>query len=257
MKKIVISGLIFILFINAFAGEEWSELRSTHFIIYYKDGLGDFAEKVVNKAERLYDEIADYLGFRRYNFWLWEERAKVYIYKDAQEYHSETGQPEWSAGCALTKEKIIKTYPLARNFLNTVLPHEIVHIIFREFVGCDNPNIPFWLDEGVAGYQEKSRRFTTRRIIKEAMRNNKFIGLEELANFNPHDESDKELVDIFYAEAISLVDYLIKQFGRDNFASFCRALRDKKTLSQALSFVYNFQDTEKLYKAWHRYLKNE
>lgn len=258
MSKIIICLLIFLSTINAYTlAEQWNDVRSTHFIVYYKGDLNDFAVKVIDKAERLYDEIADYLGFTRYNYWLWENRAMIYIYEDAEEYRSATGQPIWSSGCALTKEKTIKTYPRALGFFDTVLPHEMAHIIFREFVGFDNPNVPIWLDEGVAGYQEKAKRYNVERIIRTAITNNKFITLENLHILNPHTINNPELVDIFYAEAISIVHYLIKEFGRDRFVRFCRALRDKKTLNEVLDSAYRFTGIKELDSSWQRYLKNE
>ncbi len=170
MKKFIFYFIIiFVFFTNIYAADEWNIKKSTHFIVYYKDKLDDFADKVIDKAEDLYEDVADYLGFRRDNFWLWENRAKIYIYKDAQGYHKATGLPAWSGGYAKVEEKVIKTYPWQEGFFDVVLPHEMTHIIFREFLGFDNLNIPAWLDEGVAGYKEHSRRFSAKRILKSAI----------------------------------------------------------------------------------------
>jgi hypothetical protein len=256
MKKLAVCLLISLSCIYAFATvEDWNVNKSTHFIVYYRDGFDDFAEKVIDKAEKLYNQIADYLGFRRYNFWLWDDRAKIFIYQDAAQYRLATGQPDWSLGCVSMKEKVISTYPFAGNFLDTVMPHEMGHIIFREFVGFDNPHVPLWLDEGVAGYQEPLRRFSTGRIVRVALREGKFIDIKELGRFNPHACSDAKLVDIFYAEAISIVDYLIKNFGRDKFVRFCQELRDGTTLEQSLRRVYNFNSLKELSEFWLKYLK--
>ena len=54
-----------------------------------------------------YDKIADDLGFRRFDFWLWDKRAKIYIYDDVRSYQAATNQPSWSSGCAIIKDKII------------------------------------------------------------------------------------------------------------------------------------------------------
>lgn len=258
MKKIILLFVLLVLSSNIFAlDDKWRTTKSTHFIIYYKDAPDSFINEVIDRAEDYYYKITDDLGFTRYNFWLWDERAQIYIYNDIEEYMSNTGQPSWSAGCVSVKDKVIKTYPLASGFFDTLLPHELGHIIFREFVGFDNKNIPLWLDEGVASYQEKTKRFAAKGYVRRLIRENKFIPLDKLFPINPAFIQDKETVDIFYFEAVNLIDYLIGQFGNSNFVDLCRGLRDGKTLEQAISHAYSFINLTELNNAWARYVKNE
>ena len=65
------------------------------------------------------------------------------------------------------------------------------------------------------------------------------------------------LVDTYYLESVSLVGFLIEKYGSDNFAHFCRQLRDGKTLKDALAFTYptyirNITDFEDV---WRKYLE--
>lgn len=259
MEKQIIFLLLVLIPSGIALGDEidaWHTIKSTHFIIYYRTVEDKFLEELIDRSEDYYNKIADSLGFRRYNFWLWENRAKIYIYDDAKTYQAATGQPSWSSGCAIMKEKIIYTFPYARGFFETILPHEMGHIIFREFVGFDNSAIPFWLDEGVASYQEKPKRVTSDGIVKDAIQNDKFINLERLSSLNPQVIEDAELVNLFYAESLSLIDYLIKEYGQDNFVLFCQALRDKKDLAGALAYAYPFRNTQDLSRKWEIYLND-
>ncbi|MBI5145238.1 MAG: hypothetical protein HZA27_03525 [Candidatus Omnitrophica bacterium] len=258
MKKYIFFLLILFIYCgisHAQDTEKWHIAKSTHFIVYYKNAKENFIERLINKSEEYYNEIADNLGFRRYNFWLWDNRAKIYLYDDAQDYQESSGQPLWSSGYAVVSEKTIKTFPEAVGFFETVLPHEMGHIIFREFVGFDNYSVPLWLDEGVASYQENLKHRLANRVVKDAIENGNFIGLAELAKLNPQLLTDKEAVNLFYAEAVTIVSYLVKEFGTDNFVLFCQALRDKKNLEKALSYTYPFGDIQGLDRAWQKYLK--
>ena len=125
----------------AFAGstENWNTSKSSHFIVSFKNAPEKFIEELIDQAEGYYDKIADNLGFTRFNFWLWDNRAKIYIYDNAEDYRASTKQPAWSVGSARVQEKLIYSFPYAQGFFETVLPHELGHIIFREFVGSDNP----------------------------------------------------------------------------------------------------------------------
>jgi hypothetical protein len=262
-KRIPIWYLIILLFsfssVAKGATDKWNEAKSTHFIVYYKNAPEDFINQVINKSEDYYNKIADDLGFRRFDFWLWENRAQVYIYDGAQEYRAATGQPEWSAGAVMPGAKVIQTFPYARGFFETILPHEMGHIIFREFVGFNNYAIPLWLEEGVASYQEKSKYSFANKIIQDKMKQGKFMNLGQLSNFDIQNIKDSEQVELFYLESYSIVDYLIKEFGRDKFVSLCQNLRDRKDLSKAMAsaYLFNFQDIQALDRLWQEYVKNE
>jgi hypothetical protein len=237
--------------------EGWKTEKSTHFIIYYKNAPGDFIRQLIEKSEDYYNKIADDLGFRRFDFWLWDNRAKIYIYDDAEDYQSATGQPSWSQGAALPLAKIIQSYPYAQGFFQVTLPHEMGHIIFREFIGFDNYVIPLWLDEGVASYQQKIKYLKASEVIKKAVDDGEFITLQSLANFNPQSTTANKLVQLFYAEAFSIVDFLIKEFGKDRFVIFCQNLRDKMRLERAIAATYPFSNIQELGQAWQKHIKNE
>ncbi|MBM3246411.1 MAG: hypothetical protein FJZ13_03670 [Candidatus Omnitrophica bacterium] len=253
MKKIIFA--ICVLYLFSLSGalaqdNDWYITRSTHFIVYYKNAKEDFLNRLIERAEDYYEEIAENLGFRRFDFWLWDKRAKIYIYDTAQDYQEGTGQPSWSGGCAIARSKIIKTFTEAPGFFDTVLPHEMGHIIFREFVGFNNNAVPIWLDEGVASYQEKFRRATARRIAKKAVEDGAFMDLRKLANFSPPTAKDAEEVNLFYAESLSAVDFLINEFDIDNFVFFCQNLRDKEDLDKAIRSAYPFMNVDSLSRAW-------
>lgn len=253
-RRILFLFLIFLLYSSfpSYGEKSWLTVKSTHFIIYYRNAPNDFIEDLVEKSEEYYDKIAEDLGFRRYDFWLWDNRAKIYIYDDAREYQLATGQPAWSIGSVLPQDKIIHAFPDVRDFFSTVLPHEIGHIIFREFVGFDNSSVPLWLDEGVARYQERARFAMANRILKQAMEENKLIPLTELSNINPRLTNDSESVSIFYAEAVGVIEYLVKEFGKDRFVYFCQNIRDKRNLDSAISSTYPFKGLLELDKDWRR-----
>jgi len=259
MKKIIFLGLLFFLAVSSlFAQEEkWQEEKSTHFIIYYHNLDAEFLRQLVNKAEYYYDNITSDLGFNRFNFWLWDERAKIYVYDDPQSYILGTGQPVWSAGAVIPRSKVIYAFAGEEDFLNTILPHEMGHIIFREFVGFDNTAVPLWLDEGIASYQEQSRREAANELVKDALKEYRFIDLQDLSGISPQVMRNTASVALFYAEAVSVINYLMQVFGRDKLVLFCQYLRDYRNLQVALARAYSFADVAGLNQAWKDYLPKE
>jgi len=247
----LVSGLCFA------AEEEWFTVKSTHFLVYHKKAPEDFVRKVTKRSEELYDKIASDLGFNRFDFWLWDNRAKIYIYDDAGQFQAATGNPGWVGGCVVPATKTIQTFSYAQGFFDTVLPHEMGHIIFREFVGFYNRTIPLWLEEGVASYQEKEKYTALYPMFKLWHNQNIFMPLERLSQLVMHSTPDTKAVEIFYAEAFSVVDFLMREFGREKFVLFCQNLRDRNNFEQALVSTYSFRNIGELDSAWQKYLWHE
>jgi len=258
MKKFIICALLILIAYNTSPAQvqRWQELRGIHFLVYYKNAEDDFANRMLERAEDYYYSITEKLGFRRFNFWLNENRVKIYIYDDAKSYQADAKQPEWSGGCADIQNKVIRTFSAAGGFINKVLPHEMGHIIFRELVGFDNLAVPLWLEEGVATYLERpENRAYASRIVKQAIKDGEFISLKNLVNFNPRQTGDKKKITLFYAEALCAVNYLIREYGQENFSLFCEKIRDRRDLDRAIASVYPYKNLDDFNRKWQEYLQ--
>ncbi len=240
------------------SSQEWQELKGDHFIIYF---VGDkaFSKEVLRKAEQYYDNISGDLGYsRRSNFWQWENRSKIYIYEDRESFTTTGGYPHWSEGIAEYSTRTINTFSGSRNFINAVLPHEITHLIFRDFVGLDNPNIPLWLDEAVAQRQEPYKRKVIKNAVKYIYEQGRTIPLTKFMNMNVMEETAERIVAAFYIQAMSIVEFLTEEYGTDRFISFCRGLRDGKGIEEALQFAYptSMRSVEELEQKWIEWIRD-
>ncbi|MCM8813475.1 MAG: hypothetical protein NC924_06030 [Candidatus Omnitrophica bacterium] len=269
----------FLLWVGAAAAQaEWLQLRGDHFIVYYSPAHQRPAETSGKRAEAYYYSLAQELGYARYdNFWQWEKRVKIYLYPDRESYLQATRRPEWSQGCADYSRKSISTYVGGHDFLDTVLPHEIGHLIFRDYVGFTG-DIPLWLDEGVAQWAEQAKKDERRALMRELVAQGVAVPLVRLTAANaqnlhaqvliavPATVSAREQsgrivtvdnfspVALFYLQAFSLVDFLIQSQGAAAFTGFCRQLRDGKKLDEALRFSYplRIRSLEELEYQWRQ-----
>jgi len=285
MTRSLIRSIIVVLCFSNCAtvcfAQDWQESGSEHFIVYFTQDK-EFAQEVLNKAETYYIQIASDLGYPRYaEFWTWERRVKIYIYPDRDAYQKVSNQPGWSEGMADYRNKRIISYAHGEGFLDTLLPHEMAHLIFRDFVGFKG-EVAVWLDEGVAQWAEPFKRERVKAVSKYLLKNGRLFSVADIVNLDIrkvsgnnkvdiHSIPDKEgkriflslngknVVDIFYVEAISLVGFLITHYGADSFTDFCRQLRDGKSLEEALSFAYSthINSVEDLESEWLRYLSSE
>ena len=235
------------------AKENWQLLKSTHFFIYYQSAGENTANDLAQRAESCYTNITDELGFNRFNFWTWDNRARIYLFDNQADYQKDTGASGWSAGEAFVKNKVIKTFLTAPGFLENVLPHEMAHIIFREMVGFYNPAVPLWLEEGVATYHENKFPLLKYKLAVKIKEGN-FISLNDLNRLRSLGQEEKTKVELFYAQSNSLVGYLIAEFGKDRFVFFCQSLRDNRDFSSALSKAYSISNLSGLETAWKEYI---
>ena len=281
MKKKTLTILAVLIFfaLPLSAQTKWSELKSDHFIVEYSGTNRDFARQVSDAAEKYYSSIAEDLGYTRYsNFWNWENRVRIYIYPDHDSFVAASGAKQWSHGIADYQKKEIVSYEWGKDFLDVLLPHELTHLIFRDFVGFRG-DVPLWLDEGVAQWEEKTLRARRLENLRDIVRRNMLIPLQIMMNLdirgikkddivNIRVESEngglktmplkgEELVSIYYLQAFSLVGFLIGEFGTDKFIVFCRQLRDGNNLSDALRHAYptEIRSLADLDKKWTDYLR--
>ncbi len=249
--------LFSILFASPLYAQDWSEEKSPHFIVHhYKDR--SFANQIKKASEKYYKEIAREIGFSRHsNFWTWDNRCHIYLFPNKETYIQSTKQPEWSAGAADYTNRSIYSYKGSKSFLTALLPHELTHLIFRDFVGFTG-QIPLWLDEGLAQYEEKEKLLDLRKQVKEVVEAEKQIPLIQLMQLDVRGSKDTALVALFYAQSSMLVGYLIEEFGPDKFTHFCRQLRDEKGVEEALTFAYpgKFRTIEELEEAWVDYVQS-
>ena len=225
--------------------ELWNTKKSKHFVIHYQEDAPEYLNQLIRKAEYYYNSIADYLGFKRFDFWLWDNRCKIYLYPNQKEYLSQTGRHSWSRAHVNVIKKEIKTYVWQDGFFDTILPHEMGHIIFREFIGYKK-NLPLWLDEGVACMQEansQDRLLTAKALVGERL----FIPLNVLSNIRDYNFVTPV---VFYSQSASLVDFILSRFGRSRFVDFCRRLRDEDSWEASLKSEYKFEDLEELERLW-------
>jgi len=65
------------------------------------------------------------------------------------------------------------------------------------------------------------------------------------------------LINSYYIEAASLVSFMIDKFGSMEFSNFCRALRDGKSVEDAVKYVYyaHIRDLVEFEASWRKFIE--
>lgn len=257
--KFVLLFSIFCFFCTAqiVNAREWQNIKSEHFIVYFVGG-NQFAKDVSRQSETYYRKIAAELGYQRYSgFWTWEHRVKIYIHPDRSSFLKATNQPKWSEGAANYTKKEISSYAWSEGFLDALLPHEMTHLIFRDYVGFKG-EVPLWLDEGVAQWMEPRKREAVKLAIKQLADQGKLLSLNQMMTLDIRQSNDGELARVYYIQAVSLVSFLVTKYSTVRFTNFCRQLRDGKSIVESLTFAYpvSIRSIEELQEKWLKYINS-
>ena len=245
-----------------FSGD-WQHVKGKHFIVYFltaKDRSP--AEKILRLAEGYYQRIGDKIGFtRRADYWTWEQRARIVVFPDQETFVQETRQPEWATGFSdrdshVFRTRTIVTYRQEREFYDGLLPHEISHLILHDFIP-DKNRIPIWFDEGVAQLFEKEKSWQAQQIMSKLARRDLFVPFSAMMHWDVRKENDSKKVTIFYAQSLSMVEFLIKKYGSGDFGRLCRQMSEGKTFPEALRTAYTnrLNTIEEFEHKWVRYMK--
>ena len=168
-----------------------------------------------------------------------------------------TGRPEWSGGAASLGERKIYVYRSDEAF--GILAHELTHIYFDSFFPPSNPS-PLWLSEGVATYVQSERGLSTPNWLDQNLKlleGGSGFKLADLVRIENMQEADEDNVRLWYAQAYSVVRFLMKLKAGDSFYVFCKELRDGKPANQALYRAYGmpYNRLSSLEYAWRYDLK--
>jgi hypothetical protein len=227
--------------------QEWQEIQGKHFVVHYADKDDqESAKKLLSKAERYYNTIGARLGYTRYaKFWTWDERVKIILFPDQKSFVLSTGQPLWATGYTdrdayLLNARSIVTYKQEHAFYDGLLPHEISHLILHDFIQRKEA-IPLWFDEGVAQLAEEHKSEVARQIMFILVGREQHIPIETLMVWDIRQEKDPHKVKIFYAQSLSMVEFLVDHYGNAAFSRLCRNLRDGKPFAESLQNAYSNQ----------------
>jgi hypothetical protein len=128
-----------------------------------------------------------------------------------------------------------------------VLRHELAHIVVGQAVKGPFGNIPAWLSEGTAVYAQSRPLSGEEGALELAIRSNDVLSVRSMTSSSLARSSGN--VNLFYAEAGSVVSFLVETRGEEKFAQLFAVLKEGSTIDKALQAVYGF-DQDGLDNAW-------
>jgi hypothetical protein len=183
----------------------------------------------------------------------WNPRCDIFIYATAQDYAQATGVAANSPGHSTMRtegERVmsrrVDLHCDDPNMMVGVLPHEVTHVVLAGRFG--DHVVPRWADEGMAVLSEPRERIERHlRNLPKHRADQHLFGIGQLIQLEAY--PDPRYIGPFYAQSVSLVDYLTERSGPRVFAKF---LRDglASGYEPALQRYYGIQTFAQLEQQW-------
>ncbi len=234
-------------------GQGWALAETANFRVFHAT-----TEAQATRAARLAEAARTALARK----WLgevpanWTPRCDIYLHPTVVGYTRATKAPATHPGHSsigmdggkVASRRIDLRMDDANIWLST-LPHEATHVVLAGQFG--KHHMPRWADEGIAVLSESRERPALHtQLLPGARREGQLFRVETLIKLD--DYPDAKRVPLFYAQSISLVEFLVKRGGP---VVLTRFIRDGLEAGHeaALKKHYGYSSFAELEEEWYQH----
>jgi hypothetical protein len=202
----------------------WQVAETANFRLLHQHSRS-LAEAVLRTAERTRtDQLSKWFGEVGGD---WEPKCRICLYPTGEAYGEATGAPvnpggghtDVRADGSRVISRCIHVHGARSYLLQGVVPHEVTHAVLAGRLG--DSRVPRWADEGMAILAEAPKNIDMHlRYLPRMRADDALFRMRALIEMRDYPEP-REL-GVFYAQSVSLVDFLSRQKGTERFASFVR-----------------------------------
>jgi Peptidase MA superfamily len=211
---------------------EWQAVGGNIVRVHWYEGDRAFGERALQIGERAVQEAAAILGVTE------EKPVDFFIYADQDPFYDALGPGtrENVGGQAnadiRTLFALIPPSSIDDPWVENVVPHELVHLVFDTAVSNPYHFPPRWLNEGLAVYLSVGYSADDRSAVERAARNGDLIPLDGLAGQFP---TSADKFGLAYSESVSSVDFFVRTHGRDALIQLIRSYAGGRTDDEAFT----------------------
>ena len=226
----------------------WKTLVQDKVTMYWYQGDQSFGQELMQATQDALTRLSGSTGATI------KDPIRLYIYANSTDLQgSMIFAQDWSGGVAFPPYGCIAIGISASNidWGKGAIAHELTHLIIHQITMNPYNDLPTWLDEGLAMYNQGPLDPTFTSSLNQAISQKKLLSVRTLCSpFSAYATTSY----VSYAESYYLVDYLITTYGKDKMFALLDAFRQGNTYDGALQKVYGF-DMDGLNTLWQATLK--
>jgi len=175
----------------------------------------------------------------------------IYIYANTTDMQDAIlYEPSWTGGQAFPDQNIV-ILGISQSELDwgkDAIVHELTHVLVGHLTFSCLGDVPTWLNEGLAVYSEGGLDSGSQQQLDDAIHNDTLLTVRSLSG-GFSEVADKAYLS--YSESYSIAKFLIETYGQEKMTALLVALRDGRTIDEALTQTYGF-NVDGLEDAWRK-----
>ena len=184
--------------------------------------FGDLTAGAASRAEKLLGHDLD-------------APVDIFVYQTQDQFFGALGPGarEWTGAAAYPELRTVFMYLQGnpQSYLDSVVTHEVTHVVFRDATQNPYHEPARWLNEGLATWSEQQNADAQRGAVQDAAGGDRLLAFDAITQQFPIDDSAARLA---YAEGTTMVAMIIAQHGTEAIARMAAAYRDGSTDAAAL-----------------------
>ncbi len=201
----------------------WREISNGLLRVHWYEGDAAFGATLLDAASRGMAQAAGLMASTNL------KPVDIYVYANVQDLQGALflGGEQWTGGHANPKLGVVMAAvtpgPGQSIEMETLLPHELAHVLLYRQVGDAYRHLPVWLSEGVASLAELYPNPDYALALQTASRRGSLLPMQDLCASFPPDAASAFLA---YAQAQSFVRYLRDTYGSAALLALTSAYAD-------------------------------
>ena len=225
---------------------QFKTLSNDRITLYWYKGDDEFGQTLFDQANKALDQLEKNVGVAL------ENPVKIFIYGSHNDLMDaiSVGAQEWTGGQAFTDYGVVVmgVSPDNLDWGLKATTHELTHLVIHQ--ATDNPygDLPHWLDEGLAVYNEDPNRLDSqfRYSFEDAVDSGSLMTLQTLSSSFP---ADSKAANLAYGESGAVVKFIIDTYGTEAMAHLLDVFSEGSLYDDALEEALGV-DTKGLDNAW-------
>ncbi len=180
-----------------------------------------------------------------------EAPIDIYIYASTDDLREAIlYEPSWTGGQAFPDQDIV-ILGISESEIDwgrDAIVHELTHVLVGHLTFSCLGDVPTWLNEGLAVYNEGGLDSSSQDQLEEAIRDDTLLTVRSISG-GFSEVPDKAYLS--YSQSYSITKFLIETYGQEKMTVLLGALRDGLTIDEALMQTYSF-NIEGLEDTWRK-----
>jgi hypothetical protein len=224
---------------------EWQTVRGDLVRVHWYEGDAAFGRHALEIGEQAVKDTSKLLGVTE------TDPIDFFVYADQGAFYDALGPGtrENVGGQANAEIRtlfaLITPNEINDPWVDVVVPHELVHLVFDTAVTNPYHFPPRWLNEGLAVYLSEGYKASDRAAVESAARGGGLFPLDGLVGQFPTGDG----FFLAYAESVSAVDFFIRTHDQDALVALIGSYADGLTDDEAFEAAIGM-DTAAFNDAW-------